>query len=137
MKTKLPTDKQKIDRLTAWIKALRSGEYKQARYVLRHEDNFCCLGVACDIFRKRTKLGSWVSNLYQEHNKDFKLSKSKESEVMIRGVYQYFGFKEGNPQDSDKNESSLASLNDRGKSFKFIANVIEKVYLEPLLNKKK
>jgi len=34
----------------AWIAALRSGEYKQGRKVLRNEkDEYCCLGVACEL----------------------------------------------------------------------------------------
>ena len=33
-----------------WIEALRSGKYKQGRTVLRNlEDQFCCLGVLCDV----------------------------------------------------------------------------------------
>jgi hypothetical protein len=33
-----------------WIKALRSGEYKQGKGQLRSvENNFCCLGVLCNI----------------------------------------------------------------------------------------
>lgn len=33
-----------------WIKALRSGEYKQGQHRLRSsKDEFCCLGVLCDI----------------------------------------------------------------------------------------
>lgn len=32
-----------------WVAALRSGEYKQGREVLRNGDQFCCLGVLCDI----------------------------------------------------------------------------------------
>ena len=30
-----------------WVKALRSGEYRQTRGVLQHGDAFCCLGVLC------------------------------------------------------------------------------------------
>lgn len=33
-----------------WIKALCSGKYKQGRGQLRREDEFCCLGVFCDIY---------------------------------------------------------------------------------------
>ena len=33
-----------------WVKALRSGEYKQGAGALRSGDQFCCLGVACDLF---------------------------------------------------------------------------------------
>lgn len=33
-----------------WVEALRSGEYQQARTVLRSlDDKFCCLGVLCQI----------------------------------------------------------------------------------------
>ncbi len=32
-----------------WIAALRSGEYKQGNSYLRHDNNYCCLGVLCDI----------------------------------------------------------------------------------------
>lgn len=33
-----------------WVDALRSGEYKQGKHVLRStRDEFCCLGVACDL----------------------------------------------------------------------------------------
>lgn len=32
-----------------WIKALRSGNYKQGYYHLKVADRYCCLGVACDV----------------------------------------------------------------------------------------
>ena len=32
-----------------WVKALRSGEYKQGSRFLHYEDKFCCLGVLCDL----------------------------------------------------------------------------------------
>lgn len=35
---------------TKWIKALRSGEYKQGNFILHHADQYCCLGVACSIY---------------------------------------------------------------------------------------
>ena len=41
-----------------WLNALRSGDYKQGRDVLRRvgrdgEDRWCCLGVLCDIIDKK------------------------------------------------------------------------------------
>lgn len=35
----------------AWVKALRSGEYKQGKDVLRNpkDDTYCCLGVLCEL----------------------------------------------------------------------------------------
>lgn len=32
-----------------WIKALRSGDYKQGRGHLKTKDGYCCIGVACEI----------------------------------------------------------------------------------------
>lgn len=32
-----------------WIKALRSGKYKQTRGRLKGDGGFCCLGVLCDV----------------------------------------------------------------------------------------
>lgn len=51
-----------------WIKALRSGKYKQTRMgVLRTKRNaFCCLGVLCDVVDPK----SWQkkdSNAYDDH----------------------------------------------------------------------
>jgi hypothetical protein len=38
-----------------WVKALRSGRYKQGRNMLRTDDGkFCCLGVLCDLHSKST-----------------------------------------------------------------------------------
>jgi hypothetical protein len=34
---------------TKWVKALRSGKYKQGSNYLRRGNDFCCLGVLCDI----------------------------------------------------------------------------------------
>lgn len=37
----------------AWVKALRSGEYRQGTGRLRSvDDEFCCLGVLCDVVKK-------------------------------------------------------------------------------------
>jgi hypothetical protein len=37
-----------------WIDALESGKYKQGRRALRKGNNFCCLGVLCDLYNKET-----------------------------------------------------------------------------------
>lgn len=35
----------------AWVKALRSGKYKQGRKQLRNgNDEMCCLGVLCNLY---------------------------------------------------------------------------------------
>ena len=35
-----------------WVKALRSGKYKQAVGDLQNEVGYCCLGVLCDLGKK-------------------------------------------------------------------------------------
>lgn len=47
-----------------WIAALNSGKYKQEQNVLRSaSDNFCCLGVLCDVVNsskwKKNEYGRW------------------------------------------------------------------------------
>src|SRR5688572_22958144 len=37
-----------------WLAALRSGKYGQTRDKLRYKNNFCCLGVLCDLHSKET-----------------------------------------------------------------------------------
>jgi hypothetical protein len=41
-----------------WVRALLSGKYQQGRGTLRRSENYCCLGVLCDIYRKDVG-GSW------------------------------------------------------------------------------
>lgn len=38
-----------IEFVKKWIAALRSGRYEQGTGALRTGNNFCCLGVACDV----------------------------------------------------------------------------------------
>lgn len=35
-----------------WLEALRSGEYSQGKYRLQSGNEFCCLGVACEVAEK-------------------------------------------------------------------------------------
>jgi len=46
---------------TKWIKALRSGKYKQGTGRLKTNDGgFCCLGVLSDLYAKEKKI-EWIS----------------------------------------------------------------------------
>lgn len=42
-----------------WLDALRSGDYEQGKSALRSGDQYCCLGVACEVYRKETGQGEW------------------------------------------------------------------------------
>ncbi len=110
-----------------WIKALRSGKYRQGRYALRNSNNqYCCLGVVCDLWSKETKESWGVLN------PDGNYTIKNEDQVLPIEVYKWLGFKEDNPSvdilDKDRWEQrrTLTEWNDIDKlSFKEIADLIE------------
>jgi hypothetical protein len=108
---------QRIKKL--WIKALRSGEYKQGKEALRllrgrgKPDAFCCLGVLCDLHSKTKNGSKWKGGAYL----------GDEAELPPP-VIEWAGLDNKNPMLG--RELSAAEYNDSGKSFNFIANRIEK-----------
>lgn len=93
-----------------WIKALRSGKFKQGLLKLVSSDKkYCCLGVLCVVgkFRGWRRRYNLPDRIAKKVFGDAGLNNGKE--VHIKGV---------------KNE--LASHNDNGATFKEIADAIEK-----------
>ena len=92
-----------------WIEALRSGEYQQGRRYLKKGDNYCCLGVLCEL--------------------------ADEPEE-VKGVYTLFGDKLSFPSPEllhkvgleIKMAKRLTELNDFGVSFGAIADELEEYY---------
>lgn len=89
-----------------WVKALRSGEYKQSKNYLNDEFGYCCLGVLCEVenikYGKNTKI---LNNLALK-------------KTGIKSRIGSFTSRDGG--------FCLTELNDDGKTFKYIADVIEK-----------
>lgn len=128
-------NKAKIPFRDEWLEALRSGEYKKGRGTLRNlKDEFCCLGVYCDILAKKG-MGEWnpmkddnYKNVYS-----FSYKGVKETSILPIGVVKSFGFIDNNgigPVTTKTQQCmDLTSLNDGdGKaalSFHNIAKVIE------------
>jgi hypothetical protein len=113
-----------------WIKALRSGDYEQAKSYLHrradHEnpvDRFCCLGVACDLAVKDgvdIKKETWGSNNYAVVGYD------GAQGTLPYKVIDWLGFSvkaDGSGVIND--DLTLASENDQGVSFDGIADLIE------------
>lgn len=50
------------ERRARWVEALRSGEYEQGFGRLRQSDVYCCLGVACDVYKRLTGQGKWIEH---------------------------------------------------------------------------
>jgi hypothetical protein len=99
-----------------WLKALRSGEYRQGRGCLRSKgktfDTFCCLGVLLDI----TDPKAWDRTLQSLY-----LWGTERAECALpESVRDEIGL-------DDEEEGTLITLNDDGgNGFKRIANWIEK-----------
>ena len=114
--------KLKKKRMKLLVEALRSGKYKQTGNCLRDEKSYCCLGVACDIYRKETGKGRWRSLGSPRELKSFQGSTG----YLPDKVMEWFGFPIREGFESDN--VSLARRNDAGHSFQSIADLIEKHY---------
>jgi hypothetical protein len=108
---------------TRWIAALRSGEYVQGTGTLRYEDEFCCLGVLCDLYDPTR----WEN--YQGATHHY----ANAVAVLPDEVQQWAGLSDENPSISPRKHgnypmppSSLAEANDAGYDFSQIADIIEK-----------
>lgn len=144
-----------------WVRRLRSGGYRQGRNRLRLNDEFCCLGVLCDLAVDRNvidaPMSEWVNTpVLNDHG----------HVVPVRAAeYHYYSPATGYysmsqlpravrawadiPTDShlypearcDASDGPcvhalhverLVSLNDTGTSFADIADLIESEWIEPL-----
>lgn len=108
-----------------WIKALHSGEYKQATGALRVLDSngitgFCCLGVLCDLFKHETGKGRWIVG------GSFKVEGDCKVGILPETVARWAGMPESDPQIGHSRKALASKLNDEGKDFNYIAGRIEK-----------
>jgi len=114
-----------------WIKALKSGRYKQTTGTLNDKDGYCCLGVACKILIPKNK---WKYQTKMDENT------GEETEIpYLEGDmpnYQKYAptwLKEINDDIQKRREdgNSLDVLNDTEKyNFKEIAKALEEAYPE-------
>jgi hypothetical protein len=110
-----------------WVKALRSGEYKQGHNRLltvdyNSDESFCCLGVLCEIHAQETG-GYWKDGVgtWEYSNK---------SDILPDSVREWSGVRDANGRAAGLNRS-LAFINDSGQhDFNQIADVIEKHWEE-------
>jgi hypothetical protein len=131
-----------------WIKALRSGKYKQGTHFLKQYDNenkppkYCCLGVLCELYNESMKKNHKKTLTVKTCNNDI-LSDPENVYITFGGkdgdlpvvVRRWAGMKDSCGEFTYKvkinkatveNIDSLSVLNDDGKTFKTIANIIEK-----------
>lgn len=121
-----------LENIRKWIDALRSGEYEQGEYRLRVGDQFCCLGVACDV----SGLGNWEiydgvmpSEDDPRSEPTYRYEPSGDIAFLPSDVRLWLGLEY--PTGDVKVESGMLSvLNDRDRwTFAQIADAIEEQYL--------
>ncbi len=104
----------------AWVKALRSGRYRQHRGKLRSRTgSMCCLGVLCEI----SKLSSWDKENNYAGSSELLPSKVEAWADMIS---MHGALPKGSV--GVKANVNLADLNDSRYTFKQLADVIEKYW---------
>lgn len=93
-----------------WVAALRSGEYTQGRGMLCRDDHYCCLGVACEVYKKDggTLQEDWTERAVLM--------------LQTEPVRLWLGLASENGRIGN---DSLAHFNDSGKTFAEIAGLIE------------
>jgi hypothetical protein len=96
-----------------WIAALRSGEYEQGTVWLCKQDKYCCLGVGCELLNIPH---NFVDEIKSYGGRTQLAPEELVEQLALRGP-------SGKPKDDSL---SLVALNDRGKSFEEIADIIEK-----------
>jgi hypothetical protein len=112
----------------AWVKALRSGDYKQGRSVLRrNDDTYCCLGVLCELAVKAGAIapgvldqGAYVYGNGPDHGDSY----GQSTMFLPCQVEEWSGIIDRKGHDEDV-INDLIGYNDEGKDFAFIASVIE------------
>lgn len=112
-----------------WVKALRSGKYKQTKYQLCElaskgkPKGFCCLGVACEL---AIKDGVKLTIGVDENDRSIRTYSDRASSLP-NVVADWLGLNDdlGGFDLRIEEQDCLAELNDKGLSFKQIAKVIE------------
>jgi len=118
-----------------WVKALRSGKYKQGQswlkqYDKKGQERHCCLGVLCELYNDEMKkkhkksLNTKIVDGWAER----RISFNKQDQGLPVVVKKWAGMKDSLGYFIADTEFSecLADLNDMGTKFKTIANTIEK-----------
>lgn len=114
-----------------WLTALRSGEYQQTRGMLKDylEHEFCCLGVACDLYDSNLWDDKGFYTFVNEYGdieaSDTELPCWLSDELGLEKKIAVSIIRDGNVVTDDTRdiESILIQLNDGGYSFNFIASV--------------
>jgi len=113
------------ENIQKWINALRSGEFQWGRSQLRRGDGYCCLGVACEIYRREHPETSWVDDFFDA------VGESRETCLPTK-VSEWLGVIGPDVTlylDDGRRTTATYCNDDLKLSFDEIANAIESTYL--------
>ena len=125
-----------------WVKALRSGKFKQGTGTLKQFDSkgnaqHCCLGVLCELYNdsmRKSKKKTLPEKVY-DNDMDFPHGYCRfggKRDDLPKEVMEWAGIDNSVGEFTTDNTIysvySLADLNDTGRKFKTIADIIEKNY---------
>jgi hypothetical protein len=119
-----------------WVKALRSGKYKQGESYLKatwtkQGTKHCCLGVLCELYNDTMKQNK-KKCIKETVNKDTVVHKFGQSDTLLpNAVKKWAGLRTNDGEfkiEKDVWTSSLTDMNDFGDTFKKIATFIENHY---------
>lgn len=113
------------ERLRLWVADLRSTDAEQGRNYLRTSAGDCCLGRACEVYRRGTGKGTWEGYGFRDGLECF------DRTGLPLGVREWFGLSHSNPEL--RNEHGVIrhaqGLNDSdGYSFQRIAEAVIRTY---------
>ena len=119
-----------------WVKALRSGNFKQGQGTLKHYDTnaqarHCCLGVLCELYndqmRKDKKKTLSEKTLHHDSFTHGVVEFNRSRDYLPKKVADWADVDNlGYFCDEKNKDNCLADMNDSGKKFKTIATIIEK-----------
>jgi hypothetical protein len=121
------TDEQR-KHLKELVAALRSGEYTQARGRLRTKDQYCCLGVACDLMDPDSWMEISVESVTPEQSYQWR----QELNYLDSEAMDHYGFLGATTEETESgsfracSQHKYAQMNDEEKTFSQIADAIEK-----------
>ena len=133
--------------MVKWVKALRSGKFKQGEGTLKQFNSkgvaqHCCLGVLCELYNDtmRKSKKKTLREKFIDNNSDFSHGYCRfgnRSDDLPKEVREWAGMKTNlgvfKIEKTDYigrylDKECLADLNDTGRKFKTIADIIEKNY---------
>lgn len=106
----------KKDIAIRWVEALRSGKYGQAQTQLKDGDNYCCLGVLCEITQDR--------HAYRFDGNTLRCEDEAEREILPDSIRGAFGI------TLNQQDDFTGMNDDMGMSFAQIADYIQAKFID-------